>query len=85
MSKKENTKQVITHPDNLVQHREYSLVIQSGGKLRRITGTFLAMQTAYDGMTTVVPTKPVLVMVLRRNIDTIFVPWLASKNWVLVD
>lgn len=85
MSNKKKTTDLVTHPDNLVPKRKYSVLVEYRGRIKRVSGMFLAMQLAYDGMSEVKPEKPILVIVLRRSQDTIFVPWTASKSWTLIN
>lgn len=74
----------VTHPDDLVVDCKYSVLVESGGKCRRLSGTFIAMQSAYNGIDFTRPDKPELVIVLRRCIDTVMIPWKYSRNWVLI-
>lgn len=82
--RKETVKKEITHPDDFVVDRRYSVLVEYGGKVRRVSGTFIALQSACDGNNYAKPYKRRLLIVLRRSIDTVLIPWYTSRAWVQI-
>lgn len=88
MAKRRDNKQgkeVVGHPENLENNAQYSVLVEyPDGKLRRLAGRFVNLQTAYNGYNFTKPERLELVIVLRRIQDVVFIPWLRSKNWIKI-
>lgn len=82
--RKQTVKKEIEHPDDFVVDHKYSVLVEYGGKLRRVSGTFIALQSACDGNDFSKPYRRRLLIVLRRSIDTVMVPWCNSRAWVQI-
>lgn len=75
-----NNCELIKHPENLLEGRKYSVLILSGGKARRVTGRFQAIDVAYTQVANK-PRKSFLAIILERASDVLVLPWLQSKDW----
>ena len=73
-------KKQIQHPDDLVVDNRYSVLIPDNGKLKRMQGRFLHMETHYT-QTEDKPRRPHLVILLVRATDTLVIDWKQAKDW----
>jgi len=73
-------KRLITHPDDLIPGKEYSVVILNGGKARRVRGEFQRILIERK-RSRKKPCRSRLVIMLVRETDILRVPWQESKDW----
>jgi len=79
---------LIDHPENLIKGEKYTVLILSGTKYRRISGRFIGLESAYNGINynaTCKPDRKELIVLLQRASERVIVVWKESKDWRRID